>query len=59
MKNKTFIVSEDTEVVLDGKKFLLESGDKITEIIDNGEAELVKPGQGSDRGTGDYYKSKV
>lgn len=24
-----FIVSEDTEVVLDGKKFLLEKGDKI------------------------------
>lgn len=29
MKKKVFTVSEDTEIILNGKKFLLESGDKI------------------------------
>jgi hypothetical protein len=32
-ENKAFVVSQDTEVVLDNEKFLLEKGDKI--VIDS------------------------
>jgi hypothetical protein len=40
-RNNKFIVSENTEVILDGKKFLLEKGEEITinERFDDGDVD--------------------
>lgn len=50
MKSKVYVVSEDTEVVMNGEKYVLEEGDKIRIMTEEDEwPEEVEEGDLRDR----------